>query len=175
MEYKKLSKMNYTIFAELEKISKDLQLFQYSTGAELDTVFNFKYSERLINPLCETKTSAEIAQLVKVLCSFTWDKYTSTLIGLTPDTVNTTNINRTETPTENTTTVNEVSAYNTEDFTSNDKSTIDRTGKTETTETSTNTTSNYTNAKSLFNVFTNLAFYDKIFIDVINVIALNIY
>lgn len=175
MEYKKLSEMNYSIFANLEKIASDLQIFQHSTGAELDTVFNFKYSERLVNPLCESKTSAEIAQLVKVLCSYTWDKYINALTKLNPTETTTISASKTETPTETTTTVNEVSAYNTTDFANNDKSTVDRNGKTDTTENNTTTVTNYNNAKSVFNVFTNLSFYDKIFIDVINVIALNIY
>ena len=175
MQYKKLSEMNFTIFNSLESIDKDLIIFQYSTGVSLDTVFNFKYSERLINPLIEQKTSDEIAQLVKVLCSYTWDKYIKSIVDLNPTTTTTATINKTESPTETTTTVNEVTAYNASDFANNDKSTIDHTGKTEIIESNTTYTTSSTDKRMLYNVFTNLSFYDKIFIDVINVIALNIY
>lgn len=175
MKYKKLSEMNFSIFAELEKIANELEIFKYSTGAELDNVFNFKYSERLVNPLCETKSSADVAQMVKVLCSYTWDNYIKYMVNMTPTNTTTTTEQRTETPTETTVNTNKISAYNASEFADNEETTTTRNGNTDIASTNTVTTNNLSNSRSIFNIFTNLAFYDKIFLDVINVIALNIY
>lgn len=68
---KKINELNPTIFVELEKILPDLKLFTLDNGDSLDSLYIFKYGERVTT---DNLDSVKVAGYLKTLYSKNWDK-----------------------------------------------------------------------------------------------------
>lgn len=67
----KIKELNPDIFTELELLIPDLKLFTLEDGANLDTLYIFKFGDRFIPDDLE---SPKVARYIKTLYAINWDK-----------------------------------------------------------------------------------------------------